>query len=299
MGFKSGFVTIVGRTNVGKSTLLNKIIGQKIVITSDKPQTTRQRLKGVYTNDEGQIIFIDTPGIHKPKYKLGEFLIEETKTALPDADVVLFLVDGSVEAGTGDKWIVENLLKKSQKIIMVVNKVDLIKDMKKRDAIVETYQTMFPEKVDAIKVSAKTGRNIDTLIKNIFKNFNDGPKYYNDDEITDQNLRLITQEIIREKVLLLTQDEIPHSCAIVINKFEETPKIVKIKATIHVEHDSQKGIVIGKNGAMLKNIGSQAREEIEELVENKVFLELFVKVSKNWRKNQNLLKDFGYFQEKE
>lgn len=297
MSFKSGFVTIVGRTNVGKSTLLNKIIGQKIVITSDKPQTTRQQLKGVFTNEEGQIVFIDTPGVHKPKYKLGEFLIEETKTAIPDADVVLFLVDGSAPAGTGDKWISENLLKTEQKIILVVNKVDLIKDLKKREEIVETYQKLFPEKVDCVKVSAKTGRNIDTLVKNIMKNFNEGPKYYDDDEITDQNMRLIAKEIIREKVLLLTQDEVPHSCAIVIDKFEENEKIVKIKATIHVEHDSQKGIIIGKKGMMLKNIGIQAREEIEELVENKVFLELFVKVSKNWRKNSNLLKDFGYAQE--
>ncbi len=298
MGFKSGFVSIVGRTNVGKSTLLNKIIGQKIVITSDKPQTTRQNLRGVFTNEIGQIVFVDTPGVHKPKYKLGEFLAEETKNAVPDADVVLFLVDGSVPAGSGDRWIVENLLNKEQKIILVINKVDLIKDLKKREEIVETYKAMFEGKIDSVKVSAKTGRNIDTLISNIMKNFNDGPKYYDDDAVTDQNMRLITQEIIREKVLLLTQDEIPHSCAVVINKFEETEKIVKIQATIHVEHDSQKGIVIGKKGSMLKNIGTQAREEIEELVENKVFLELFVKVSKNWRKNSNLLKDFGYFQEK-
>ena len=293
MGFKSGFATIVGRTNVGKSTLLNKIIGQKIVITSDKPQTTRQRLKGVFTNEEGQIVFIDTPGIHKPKYKLGEFLVEETKTAVPDADVILFLVDGSVPAGSGDKWIVENLLQDKSNIILVINKVDLIKDLKKREEIVETYKNLFAEKTEVVKVSAKTGRNIDTLIKNIMKHFAEGPKYYDDDEITDQNMRLIAKEIIREKVLLSTQDEIPHSCAVVINKFEETPKIVKIQATIHVEHDSQKGIVIGKKGSMLKTIGTQAREELEELVENKVFLELFVKVSKNWRRNTNLLKDFG------
>ena len=297
MGFKSGFVTIVGRTNVGKSTLLNQIIGQKIVITSDKPQTTRQRLKGVYTNDEGQIVFIDTPGIHKPKYKLGEFLIEETKTSIPDADVVLFLVDGSVEAGTGDKWIAENLLKSNHNVILVVNKVDLIKDLKKRDKNVETYKKLFDAEVTTVKVSAKTGRNIDTLIKNIMKNFKDGPKYYDEDEITDQNMRLITKEIIREKVLLLTQDEIPHSCAVVIDNFVEKPDIIRIKATIHVEHDSQKGIVIGKNGAMLKAIGTKAREEIEAMVDNKVFLELFVKVSKNWRKNENLLKDFGYKKE--
>lgn len=297
MGFKSGFVTIVGRTNVGKSTLLNKIIGQKIVITSDKPQTTRQRLKGVFTNEEGQIVFIDTPGIHKPKYKLGEFLLEETKISIPDADVILFLVDGSVEAGSGDKWISENLLNKSSNIILVVNKVDLIKDLKKRDEIVETYKEMLGSDITVVKVSAKTGRNIDTLIKNIMKKFKEGPKYYDEDEITDQNMRLITKEIIREKVLLLTQDEVPHSCAVVIDNFIEQPDIVKIKATIHVEHDSQKGIIIGKKGAMLKAIGSQAREEIEEMIDNKVFLELFVKVSKNWRKNENLLKDFGYQKE--
>ena len=297
MGFKSGFASIVGRTNVGKSTLLNKIIGQKIVITSDKPQTTRQNLRGVFTNEVGQIVFVDTPGVHKPKYKLGEFLAEETKMAVPDADVVLFLVDGSVPAGTGDKWIVENLLTENQNIILVINKVDLVKDLKKREENVETYKALFLDKIDVVKVSAKTGRNIDTLINSIMKHFNDGPKYYDDEAITDQNMRLITQEIIREKVLLLTQDEIPHSCAVVINKFEETSKIVKIQATIHVEHDSQKGIVIGKKGAMLKNIGMQAREEIEDMVENKVFLELFVKVSKNWRRNKNLLKDFGYSQE--
>lgn len=297
MGFKSGFATIVGRTNVGKSTLLNKIIGQKIVITSDKPQTTRQRLKGVFTNEEGQIVFIDTPGIHKPKYKLGEFLIEETKTSIPDADVVLFIVDGSVEAGSGDKWIAENLLNAKHNIILVVNKVDLIKDLKKREEIIETYKALLETDTPTVKVSAKTGRNIDTLIKNIMKNFKEGPKYYDENEITDQNMRLIAKEIIREKVLLLTQDEIPHSCAVVIDNFSEQPDIVKIKATIHVEHDSQKGIVIGKKGAMLKAIGTQAREEIEEMVDNKVFLELFVKVSKNWRKNENLLKDFGYQKE--
>ena len=297
MDFKSGFVAIVGRTNVGKSTLLNKIIGQKIVITSDKPQTTRQRIKGVYTNEQGQIIFVDTPGVHKPKYKLGEFLAEETKTALPDADVVLFVVDGSVPAGSGDKWIADNLLCDVQKIIVAINKVDLVKDLQKREENIETYKALFKQKINMLKISAKTGRNLDTLLNNIMRYFPTGPKYYAEDEITDQNLRLISKEIIREKVLLLTEEEIPHSCAVVINKFEETPKIIKIQATIHVEHDSQKGIIIGKKGTMLKNIGTFAREEIENLVENKVFLELFVKVSKNWRKNKSLLKDFGYAQD--
>lgn len=297
MDFKSGFVAIVGRTNVGKSTLLNKIIGQKIVITSDKPQTTRQRIKGVYTNEQGQIIFVDTPGVHKPKYKLGEFLTEETKTALPDADVVLFVVDGSVPAGSGDKWIADNLLCDVQKIIVAINKIDLVKDLQKREENIETYKALFKQKINMLKISAKTGRNLDTLLNNIMRYFPTGPKYYAEDEITDQNLRLISKEIIREKVLLLTEEEIPHSCAVVINKFEETPKIIKIQATIHVEHDSQKGIIIGKKGTMLKNIGTFAREEIENLVENKVFLELFVKVSKNWRKNKSLLKDFGYAQD--
>ncbi len=297
MDFKSGFVAIVGRTNVGKSTLLNKIIGQKIVITSDKPQTTRQRIKGVYTNEQGQIIFVDTPGVHKPKYKLGEFLAEETKTALPDADVVLFVVDGSVPAGSGDKWIADNLLCDVQKIIVAINKIDLVKDLQKREENIETYKALFKQKINMLKISAKTGRNLDTLLNNIMRYFPTGPKYYAEDEITDQNLRLISKEIIREKVLLLTEEEIPHSCAVVINKFEETPKIIKIQATIHVEHDSQKGIIIGKKGTMLKNIGTFAREEIENLVENKVFLELFVKVSKNWRKNKSLLKDFGYAQD--
>ena len=294
---RSGFVSLIGRPNVGKSTLINALVGEKIAITSDKAQTTRNVIQGIYNEPETQIVFIDTPGIHKPKYKLGEFLVEETKTAVPDADVILFLVDGSAPAGSGDRWIVENLLQDKSNIILVINKVDLIKDLKKREEIVETYKSLFSEKTEVVKVSAKTGRNIDTLIKNIMKHFADGPKYYDDDEITDQNMRLIAKEIIREKVLLSTQDEIPHSCAVVINKFEETPKIVKIQATIHVEHDSQKGIVIGKKGSMLKAIGTQAREELEELVENKVFLELFVKVSKNWRRNTNLLKDFGYTKE--
>ncbi len=294
MNKKSGFAAILGRTNVGKSTLLNKIIGQKIVITSEKPQTTRQRLRGVYTSEKGQIVFVDTPGIHKPKYKLGDFLIEEATQALNDVDIILFIVDGSEKAGSGDIWIKDNLIKDKSNVILVLNKLDLIKDMKKREEIIESYISLFDFPINPVKISALTGRNIDTLISEIFKKLPEGPMYYEEELVTDQSMRMIAKEIIREKILLLTKDEIPHSTAIVIDKFEETEKIIKIKATIHVEQDSQKGIIIGKKGSMLKMIGTQAREDIEKMVENKVFLELFVKVTKNWRKDKNALKEFGY-----
>jgi GTP-binding protein Era len=295
MSYKSGFVTIVGRPNVGKSTLLNKIIGQKIAITSSKPQTTRHRVKGIHTSEKGQIIFVDTPGIHKPLYKLGEFLLDEAKMAIPDADLILFLVDGSEEAGFGDKWIAENLLKTDVPIIIVVNKVDLHKNVEKRDAVAESYKTLFGEKsVPIVKVSAKTGRNVDDLIKNIYRKLPKGPQYYAEDEITDQNLKAITAETIREKVIRNTKEEVPHSIAVVVEKFEELENIVNIAATIFVEHESQKGIIIGDKASMLKQIGTDARIDIEKSVEKKVFLELFVKLKKNWRKNPSALKQFGY-----
>ncbi len=297
MAFKSGFVTIIGRPNVGKSTLLNEILGQKIVITSDKPQTTRKRIKGVYTTEQGQIVFIDTPGVHKPKYKLGEFLLDEAKLAVPDADLILFLVDGQDEAGVGDKWIVNNLLEVDIPIIMVINKVDQIKDITKRDQNIATYKELFKEKsVPIVKISAKTSRNVDTLIKNIFRKLPKGPMFYPEDSVTDQNVRDITKEIIREKVLQNTHEEIPHSIAVSIDKFEDKENIARIMSTIYVEQDSQKGIIIGNQGKMLKKIGSEAREEIEKLVEKKVFLEIFVKIKKAWRKNNTALKEFGYEQ---
>ncbi|MDD3150360.1 MAG: GTPase Era [Candidatus Gastranaerophilales bacterium] len=299
MTYKSGFVTIVGRPNVGKSTLLNKILGQKIVITSDKPQTTRKRIQGVYTQSEGeiqgQIVFIDTPGVHKPLHKLGEFLLDETKFAIPDADVVLFLVDVTDPPGVGDNWIVENLLACEKKVILVANKSDMIKNIDLRDKNIEAYKKLFGENIPPIvKISAKTGRNIDSLLKNIFRKLPKGQPFYPEDQVTDQNVRTIAEEIIREKILINTRDEIPHSIAVVIDKFEETKTMDKIAATVYVEHDSQKGIVIGKNGQMLKKIGSEARVELEELVEKKVFLEVFVKVKKDWRKKDSALKEFGY-----
>ena len=298
MAHKSGFVAIVGRPNVGKSTLLNKILGQKIVITSDKPQTTRRRIRGVHTIPEGQIIFVDTPGVHKPIYKLGEFLLDEAKLAIPDADIVLFLVDGTEQAGPGDRWIVENILTTNTPVIMVVNKVDQIKSLEKRESNVQTYKDLFKDRpVPTVKVSAKTGRNVDDLIKNILRKLPAGPQYYPEDEITDQNTRAISEEIIRERILDNTIEEIPHSIAVVIEKFEENENIVKINASIYVEHDSQKGILIGKNGSMLKKVGSEAREQIEALVENKVYLELLVKVKKDWRKKGSALREFGYHAE--
>ena len=299
MAYKSGFVTIVGRPNVGKSTLLNKILGQKIVITSDKPQTTRKRIKGILTQNEGdiqgQIVFVDTPGVHKPLFKLGEFLLDEARISIPDADVVLFLVDVTEPAGVGDKWIVDNLLGIEVPIILVANKADLIKSMDKRDKNLETYKELFGDKkITILKASAKTGRNVDDLIKNIFRKLPKGPQYYPDEQVTDQNIREIVEEMIREKILTNTREEIPHSVAVLIEKYEDLPTIANIAATVYVEHDSQKGIVIGQKGSMLKTIGSEARVEIEELVEKKVFLELFVKVKKDWRKKDNNLKELGY-----
>ena len=292
---KSGFVTIIGRPNVGKSTLLNQILGQKIVITSNKPQTTRKRIKGVYTTEQGQIVFIDTPGVHKPKYKLGEFLLDEAKLAIPDADVILFLVDGTEEAGGGDNWIVQNLLETEIPIIMVVNKVDRVKSLEKRDANIESYKALFEGKsVPVVKISAKTGRNIDSLIKNIYRKLPKGPMYYPEDQVTDQSMRAIAEEIIREKILTNTHEEIPHSVAVNIDKYEETAKLTRITASIYVDQDSQKGIIIGAQGQMLKKIGTEAREELENIVDNKVFLELFVKVSKGWRQKDSILKEFGY-----
>lgn len=283
--FKSGFVAVIGRPNVGKSTLLNTIVGQKIVIATDKAQTTRKRIKGIFTNEEGQIVFIDTPGIHKPLDKLGEFLMDEAKCSIPDADLILFLVDVSEPAGAGDKWIVENLLKKTDiPIIIVLNKVDKLKDPIKKEQNLLTYKMLFETNMPTAKVSAQTGRNIDTLISTIMRKLPEGTPIYAEDDLTDESMRSIAQEIIREKILINTKDEIPHSVAVIIEKYEEKEDIDRIFAKIHVEHDSQKGIMIGKKGQMLKTIGTQARKELEKMLDKKVYLELNVKVSKDWRK---------------
>ena len=292
---KCGFVTILVRPNVGKSALLNQILGQKVVITTDKAQTTRKRFKGIYTEERGQIIFIDTPGVHRPLDKLGEFLVDEAKVSLPDADLILFLVDGSEPAGRGDRWIAENLLKDSKiPVMLVMNKVDKIKQTQKVEENLITYKTLFKENIPVIKISAKTGRNRDTLLSNIFKKLPDGEKLYSDDLITEETMRSVAAEIIREKILIHTQDEIPHSVAVTIDKYEETEDIDRIYATIFCEQKSQKGILIGKGGNLLKTIGTEARKELEEIADKKIFLGLEVKVEKNWRKKDKLLKDFGF-----
>ena len=295
---KSGFAAIIGRPNVGKSTLLNKILGQKIVITTDKAQTTRKRIKGIYTTDEGQIVFIDTPGVHKPLNKLGEFLLDEAKIAVPDADLILFLVDGSEPAGKGDKWIAQNILQTDIPVIIVMNKVDKLKKPEKVEENLISYKTLFEKNYPVVKISAKTGRNIDTLIKNIYKTLPEGDLLYPEDIVTEESMRSVTEEVIREKILLNTSDEIPHSVAVQVNSYTEEEAIDRITATIYSETKSQKGILIGKGGNLLKKIGTEARLELEKIVEKKVFLGLEVKVEKDWRKKDNILKNFGYEQEK-
>ena len=295
---KSGFTAIIGRPNVGKSTLLNCILGQKIVITTDKAQTTRKRIKGIYTTEQGQIVFVDTPGVHKPLNKLGEFLLDEAKVAVPDADLILFLVDGSEPAGKGDKWIAENILKTNIPVIIVMNKVDKIKKMDKVEENLLSYKTLFNKNYPVVKISAKTGRNIDTLIKNIYKELPQGEMLYPEDVVTEETMRDVTEEIIREKILLNTSDEIPHSVAVKVENYFDQEDIDKIYATIFCEQKSQKGILIGKGGSLLKKIGTEARLELEKIVEKKVFLSLEVKVEKDWRKKQNALNNFGYKSEK-
>ena len=296
---KSGFITIIGRPNVGKSTLLNAVLGQKIVITTDKAQTTRKRIKGILTTKEGQIVFVDTPGVHKPLNKLGEFLLDEAKIAVPDADLILFLVDASEPAGKGDKWIAQNLLQTNIPIIIGLNKVDKIKKQEKIEQNLLSYKTLFEKNYPVVKISAKTGRNMDTLIRNLFKYLPEGDLLYPEDVVTEETMRDVTEEIVREKILLNTSDEIPHSVAVKVENYFERDDIDKIYATIFCEQKSQKGILIGKGGNLLKKIGTEARLELEKIVEKKVFLSLEVKVEKDWRKKQKSLDNFGYKQEKE
>lgn len=293
--FKSGVVALVARPNVGKSTLLNKILGQKIAIATPLRQTTRKNLKGVYTDNNSQIILIDTPGVHKPINELGKYLSTQSKDALSDVDLVLFLVDATEPSGLGDKWIWKNYLKDLKTpVLLVLNKVDLIKDLEKRELNLFTYKKMIEKNIDSIKISAKTGRNIDDLIKKIKDYLPYGEKFYDDDIVTDTNMREIASEIIREKIILNTKDEVPHSVAVVIDSYKEDEKVDKISAKIIVNNESQKGILIGKKGAMLKKIGTEARLELEKIVEKKVFLELFVKVQKNWLKDKDMIKNLGY-----
>ncbi|MGI6000082.1 GTPase Era [Lachnoclostridium sp. An131] len=291
---KSGFATLIGRPNVGKSTLMNRLIGQKIAITSNKPQTTRNRIQTVYTCGEGQIVFLDTPGIHKAKNKLGEYMVNVAERTLREVDVVLWLVEPSTFIGAGERHIAEQLAKAKTPVILVINKTDTVK----REEIllfIDTYRKLY-DFDEIVPVSALNGDNTDTLIEQIFKYLPYGPRFYDEDTVTDQPMRQIVAELIREKALRCLSDEIPHGIAVSIDKMKERSggKVCDIDATIICEKDSHKGIIIGKQGAMLKKIGSAARYEIERMMEMKVNLQLWVKVKKDWRDSDFLIKNFGY-----
>ena len=292
--YKSGFVAIIGRPNVGKSTLMNHLIGQKIAITSRKAQTTRNKIQTVYTCERGQIVFLDTPGIHKAKNKLGEYMVNVASRTFKDADVILWLVEPGTQVGPGDRHIAEQLKNCKLPVILVISKVDTVK----KDEVagfIETYRKLI-DFADIVPASALRAQNLDTVIDCIFKYLPYGPQFYDEDTITDQPQRQIVAELIREKALRTLDEEIPHGIAVTIDTMKERPdgRIVDIEATIICERDSHKGIIIGKQGAMLKKIGSAARFEIERMLEQKVNLKLWVKVKKDWRDSDYLIKNFGY-----
>ena len=295
---RSGFVNIVGNPNVGKSTLMNHLIGQKIAITSKKPQTTRNRIQTVYTCDEGQIVFLDTPGIHKAKNKLGEYMVDVAEKTLKEVDVILWLVEPSNFIGAGERHIAEILEKVNAPVILIINKTDTVEKDKILEFI-DTYRKLF-QFAEIIPCSALRHQNTDDIIPSIFKYLPYGPQFYDEDTITDQPMRQIVAEIIREKALYALNEEIPHGIAVVIDQMKDRPngKIVDIDATIICERDSHKGIIIGKQGAMLKKIGSNARYELEQMLEQKVNLKLWVKVKKDWRDSDFLVKNFGYDKKK-
>lgn len=293
---KSGFVAIVGRPNVGKSTLLNRIVGQKIAIMSDKAQTTRNKIQGVYTTDKTQIVFIDTPGIHKPKHRLGDYMVEAAYSALHEVEVVLFMVAADQKRGKGDDMIIERLKKLNVPVYLVINKIDKIHPNDLLEQIDDFKAQM--DFAQIIPISATQGNNFETLMNELEAIMPAGPQYFPEDQITDHPEYFVVSELIREKILQLTRDEVPHSVAVVIDSMKRKPdEKVQIQATIIIERDSQKGIIIGKGGAMLKKIGTQARKDIEKLLGDKVFLELWVKVQKDWRDKQVYLTDFGYRKE--
>lgn len=295
--YRSGFAALLGRPNVGKSTLLNRLVGQKIAITSPVAQTTRHRIKGVVSSEKGQIVFLDTPGFSKPLDKLGNFLTDESLAALSEADCFIMVVDVSMPPGKGDEWVASQIRETGKFVLLVLNKSDILKNkpvklLEHRKAYNELFKG-YPH-AKALSVSAKTGKHMSELVETIIRKLPEGPAYYPDDAVTDQRLREISAEIIREKVLLNTREEIPHSVAIGIESFDESdPEIVRIEATLYVDQKSQKGILIGQAGSMIKEIGTQARIEIETLLEQKVHLALNVKLKENWRKDRGFLKSLG------
>ena len=295
--FRSGFVTIIGRPNVGKSTLMNNILGEKIAIMSSKPQTTRNKIHGIHTKEDSQVIFLDTPGIHRPKNKLGDFMVNSALKTLREVDLVLFLVDESMKLGPGDKFIIEQISGIKTPVILVINKADLLSPEQLKE-IVKNYEG-YDCFEDIIAISALEDKNVDYLLDRISEFMEVGPMYYPADMITDQPERAIVSEIIREKLLMYLDQEIPHGVAVEIEsmKKRENKDIVDIQATIVCERDSHKGIIIGKSGRKLKGVGKSSREDMEALLGSKVFLELWVKVRSNWRDSDALLKNFGYRQD--
>ncbi len=291
---KSGFVTLIGRPNVGKSTLMNHLIGQKIAITSDKPQTTRNRIQTVYTDERGQIVFVDTPGIHKAKNKLGEYMVSVAEHTLKEVDLILWLVEPTTFIGAGERHIAEQLQKTSLPVILVINKIDTVKKQEEILTYINAYKDIC-DFAEIVPVSALKKKNTDLLVDLMFRYLPYGPEFYDEDTITDQPMRQIAAELIREKALRLLEDEIPHGIAVTIEKMSERKNgIMDIEATIICERESHKGIVIGKGGAMLKRIGSAARREIEAMLETQVNLQLWVKVRREWRDSDILMKNYGY-----
>lgn len=291
--FKSGFVAVVGRPNVGKSTLINALIGDKIVIVSDKAQTTRNRITCVYTDEHKQIVFMDTPGIHKPKHKLGEFMVEAAQDSLRETEAVLFVVAGNEKRGAGDNFIIDKLQAVKVPVILVINKIDAMSKEEILKVIVE-YQNAY-NFAEIIPISALNKDNTDAILMSLEKYLPEGPQYFPEDMITDQPERLLVAEIVREKLLLETEDEIPHSVAVETDEMKTRPDgTTYIRCTIYCERDSQKGIIIGKKGALLKKIGMNARTDIERLLATKVYLELWVKVKKDWRNKDGILSELGY-----
>ena len=289
---KSGFVTLIGRPNVGKSTLMNHLIGQKIAITSNKPQTTRNRIQTVLTTEEVQIVFVDTPGIHKAKNKLGEYMVHIAERSLNEVDVVLWLVEPSTFIGAGEQHIISQLKKVTTPVILVINKIDMVKK-EELLPVIDMYRKAY-DFADIVPVSARSGDNTDELVRVILKYLPYGPQFYDEDTVTDQPERQIVAELIREKALHCLEEEIPHGIAVAIDRMKMERKVMHIDATIICERDTHKGIIIGKQGSMLKKIGSTARYEIERMLDRRVNLKLWVKVQKNWRDSDYLMKNFGY-----
>jgi GTP-binding protein Era len=291
--FKSGFVSIIGRPNVGKSTLLNQVVGQKVAIMSDKPQTTRNKIHGVYTTENAQIVFLDTPGIHKPQSKLGDYMMKVAESTFREVDAILFLVDVVDGIGGGDRYIIDQLHDVKTPVILVLNKIDQVHP-ETLLPVIEKYSKLYGF-AEIIPISARNGNNVNTLLEQTLKYLSEGPQYYPADQITDHPEQFVCAELIREKILHLTREEIPHSIAVAIEDMKVEPNgVVHISAIIFVERDSQKGIIIGKKGELLKEIGKRARHDIESLLGSKTFLELWVKVQKDWRNHERVLRELGF-----